>query len=82
MNALFPFSVTVGTIGIACLYGRVAAATSEAETAGIVMLLTMLTLAVIEHWVLILPIPFAKLWSWALTLRPARSRTRPHATAI
>ena len=82
MNALFPLSVTIGTIGIACLYGRVMAATSDAETAGYVMLLTMLTLAVIEHWVLILPIPFARLWSWALTLRPARSRTRPHATAI
>ena len=70
MNALFPLSVTVGTVLIVVLWQRAAApGLSEAEVAGLTFVVAMLTLAVIEHWVLILPIPFAKLWSWVLLLR-------------
>ena len=79
MNLLFPVSVTAGTIGIACLYARTTHA-AETELAGLVFLITMLTLAVIEHWVLILPIPFARLWSWALDLRKPTRHTLTGAT--
>ncbi len=70
MNALFPFSVTAGTVGIAVLVQQAMAPDiTEAAAAGLTFLVTMLTLAVIEHWVLILPIPFARLWHWALAWR-------------
>ena len=29
----------------------------------------MLALAVLEHWLLVLPLPFERLWSWVLTWR-------------
>ncbi len=76
MNTLFPFSVTIGTVWVMVLVGRLQApGLSEAGVAGLCFLITMLTLAVIEHWMLILPIPFAQLWSWALAWRrPARAR--------
>lgn len=70
MNALFPLSVTVGTVLIAVLWQQAAApGITDAARAGLTFVIAMLVLAVIEHWVLILPIPFAKLWSWVLTLR-------------
>ncbi len=76
MNALFPFSVAIGTGGVAWLIDMLQApGLSEARIAGLTFLATMLTLAVIEHWVLILPIPFTKLWGWALAWRrPATAR--------
>ncbi len=84
MNALFPVSVTVGTALIAMLVQRAAVpGVTEAAATGLTFVITMLTLAVIEHWMLILPIPFAKLWSWVLTLRrpAARKTERPRSAA-
>ena len=86
MNALFPFSVTIGTAVIVVLLQRAASpGISDAAAAGLTFVTTMLVLAVIEHWVLILPIPFAKLWSWVLTLRrptaPKAGRSRSTAAA-
>jgi putative photosynthetic complex assembly protein 2 len=70
MNGLFPISVTAGTVVIALLMQQAATpGIGEAAAAGLTFVITMLTLAIIEHWVLILPIPFAKLWSWVLTRR-------------
>ncbi len=42
--------------------------------AGLTFVIAMLALAVIEHWFLVLPLPFARLWEWALTLAPAAGR--------
>ena len=84
MNALFPVSVTLGTAGVVVLLQRAAAPElSDATYAGLVFVIAMLALAVIEHWVLILPIPFDRLWNWVLTLRrPAlREAERPRSTA-
>ncbi len=71
MNGLFPLSVAAGTIGMTALAFRLGESLTDTQTTGTVFLLTMLTLAVIEHWVMVLPIPFARLWSWALTWRKA-----------
>ena len=82
MNALFPFSVTIGTALIAVLWQSAAApGLDDAARAGLTFVITMLVLAVIEHWVLILPIPFAKLWSWVLTLRRPAKAGHPQAAA-
>ena len=69
MNALMPFSLTLGTIGTVLLW-QAAFAAPAATKPGLAMLATMLGLAVIEHWFLILPLPFARLWAWSLRFKP------------
>ena len=70
INLLFPFSITAGTAGIVALVIRLTdPALPDVAAPGLTFLATMLTLAVVEHWVLILPIPFARLWGWALAWR-------------
>ena len=41
----------------------------------------MLALAVLEHWFLVLPLPFARLWSWVLQLRRPAGNAAPAAHA-
>jgi putative photosynthetic complex assembly protein 2 len=73
MNLLFPVSVTVSTVIAALLVRSALAADASAfEVAGFVFLAALLALAILEHWFLVLPLPDAALWSWAL-----RSRSEP-----
>jgi hypothetical protein len=37
------------------------------------LLATLLTLAVIEHWFLVLPVPAEAMWNWALGGRVAKN---------
>ena len=70
MNALFPVAVTGGTILVTWLaYCAAAPGITLFHAVGLTFIVTLLALAVIEHWFLVLPIPFARLWAWALTLR-------------
>ena len=81
MNALMPVSIVAGTavtVALALRIGRPGISPSQA--AGYTCLVTMLALAVLEHWMLVLPLPFERLWSWVLNLRhPVRRvpRTGP-----
>jgi putative photosynthetic complex assembly protein 2 len=76
MNALFPISVTLGTLAFLWLLRRgVAFEASMFESAACLMLATMLALAVLEHWFLVLPVPDAALWRWAMP--PARGDDTP-----
>jgi putative photosynthetic complex assembly protein 2 len=75
MNLLMPVSLTAGTVG-AVLLVQAALATHGAAQAGLSMLATMLALAVIEHWFLILPLPFERLWAWSLRSKAQRCGTR------
>lgn len=70
MNPLFPFSVLASTIA-AVLLGQQALAPQATpfEAAGYTLLCSLLVLAILEHWLLILPLPAQKLWQWSL--RPA-----------
>jgi len=71
MNRLFPLSVTLGT-GAAALLGRAALADEVLahELIGFTVLATLMALATLEHWFLMLPLPSAALWRWSL---PGRS---------
>ena len=77
MNPLLPVSVTAGTVAatlLAVAAGR--AGVSESAAAGLTFIVSMLALAVLEHWMLVLPIPFERLWSWLLAVRqPGRAAT-------
>ncbi len=65
MNLLFPLSVTVSSV-IAGLLVSAAAAANGFAAVGLTFLATMMVLANLEHWFLVLPIPVEKLWNWSL----------------
>lgn len=66
MNWLFPFSVTLLTFALACWIERLIAAETVAGQTGFALLAGLTGLALLEHWLLILPLPDAKLWRWML----------------
>jgi hypothetical protein len=65
MNLLFPLSVTVSSV-IAGLLVSAAASSNGFMATGLTFLATMMILANLEHWFLVLPIPVEKLWNWSL----------------
>jgi len=71
MNLLFPFSVTIGTfIAVLLAQNALDPEGSVFTSAGYTLLATLMALAVIEHWFLILPIPAEALWRWSLDPAP------------
>ena len=72
MNGLFPVSVTVGTIvAIALGQKAIAADAVPFAVAGNTLLAALASLAVIEHWFLVLPLPAEALWTWSVGARSA-----------
>ena len=63
MNALFPFSVTGGTIVAWLLFERaLREGATSFEVAGFTILGALMGLAVVEHWFLVAPIDANALW--------------------
>ncbi|MEQ9608092.1 MAG: putative photosynthetic complex assembly protein PuhE [Kiloniellaceae bacterium] len=70
MNLLFPVSITVSTVALTWLVQlAIAPGASAFEVAGFTFLATMMGLAVLEHWFLVVPLPSAVLWHWGLASR-------------
>lgn len=74
MNMLFPFSVTLSTIGAVLLAQQALWNTADpARMVGFSLVTTMMVLAILEHWFLVLPVSAAKLWNsmwqWSLNSR-------------
>jgi putative photosynthetic complex assembly protein 2 len=67
MNLLFPVSVSVATV-IMCLLVDTAVEVPADGFAGVALILaaTLLALAILEHWFLVLPLADGALWRWAL----------------
>lgn len=77
INLLFPVSVTVSTVATVLIaQAAMAPGVSDFHAIGYTFVGTMMALAILEHWFLVLPLPAAALWNWSL-----RSRT-PHAPAV
>jgi putative photosynthetic complex assembly protein 2 len=70
MNLFFPVSVSVSTV-VMCLLVVSALDLSTASYVGVALMLaaTLLALAILEHWFLVLPLADAALWNWALDAR-------------
>lgn len=67
MNLLFPVSVTVATVAATWgIHLSVQAPAGSAQAVGHLLVATLLTLGVLEHWMLVMPITPATLWRWAL----------------
>jgi len=74
MNPLFPVSITVSTVVGVLLIMWAADAATAFERVGHTFMATMMVLAIVEHWFLVLPLPAGRLWSWYLKARgPSRS---------
>jgi putative photosynthetic complex assembly protein 2 len=72
LNWLFPVVVTAASV-VAFLLWQSAAASSigSFERAGFALLATLLSLAVLEHWFLVIPLPVERMWNWAMRSRGA-----------
>jgi putative photosynthetic complex assembly protein 2 len=76
INLLFPLSVTGGSLAVLLLVQQaVAPGSTGFDVAGFTFLAALMALAILEHWFLILPLPDAALWSWALQSREVRPAT-------
>ena len=70
MNPLFPASVLVSSV-VAWLIWQAAVleGIGRFEATSLIFAATLLSLAVLEHWFLVLPLPSEALWSWGLRSR-------------
>ncbi len=70
MNLLFPVSVTLSSIATLLLVqAAFSGESSSFDIAGYTLVASLMALAVLEHWLLVLPLPAAALWSWGLKSR-------------
>ena len=70
LNALFPWSVLVSTVVAVPLWqAALASGASPFEVAQYALVASLLSLAVLEHWFLVLPMPSEWLWKWGLRSR-------------
>lgn len=91
MNLFFPFAVTAATVVAAWLVGQaLAQPAGGAAATGAWLVATLLALAILEHWLLVLPLEATALWRWAMregshghaeTTTPPASSTRFSAAA-
>lgn len=73
MNLLFPVSVVAASAIAAMLWQGAITGTNAYDITSQTLLATLLTLAVIEHWFLVLPVPAEAMWNWALGARAKKN---------
>ncbi len=77
INLLFPVAVTASTALAAVLWAHAAMPhTGAFDVAKNVLAATLLSLAILEHWFMVLPLSSTALWKWAM-----RNRRKPDATS-
>ncbi|WP_295447868.1 DUF3623 family protein, partial [uncultured Thiodictyon sp.] len=70
MNPFFPVSVSISTLITGLLVQRAFAADATAfEATGYTFLATLMALAVLEHWLLVMPLPQGAIWGAGLASR-------------
>ena len=65
--------VTITTVSVLLAFAAFGHPAGSHASAGYLLLTALAILAVIEHWVLILPVRDPSLWGWAM--KPARNPT-------
>jgi putative photosynthetic complex assembly protein 2 len=67
INVFFPFSVTFGTMfWVIMIQQAIDPAATTFVTVGMMLVGAQMAVAILEHWLLVLPLP-ANLWQWSLT---------------
>jgi len=69
MNLLFPFSIALASVLAWQLGARALVADTPFESVGYSLLAMLAALALLEHWLMVLPIPSDLLWRWSLANR-------------
>ncbi|MDG1280789.1 MAG: putative photosynthetic complex assembly protein PuhE [Pseudorhodobacter sp.] len=84
VTGFFPFTISVLTIAAALLGERLWNAPTTADSVGFALLLSMLLLALLEHWFMVLPLPDEKLWRWMIpdAKPPHTDRLREDANGL
>jgi putative photosynthetic complex assembly protein 2 len=75
MNLLFPMSIVASTLVTVVLIRNGWASTHAFQRVGYALEASLLMLAVLEHWFMVLPLPSEKLWIWAFKA-PGEGRGR------
>jgi putative photosynthetic complex assembly protein 2 len=82
MNLLFPLSVTGATVvAVWLIVDATAAGATPFRMTADILLATLTTLGLIEHWLLVLPIRTSALWSWGMRSRERAPRVPATATS-
>ena len=74
MNVLFPFSIT--TLTVLCVYlvqQGIQAEPGSFQALQYFLLSAIVAMAVLEHWLMVLPISSTALWNWWLNMRDRRN---------
>ena len=80
MNLLFPFCVSAASVVLALMVMHAMnPATTPSEVLGLTLAGAMLALAILEHWMLVLPVSTSALWRWAMRKRQAAGAAGPVA---
>ena len=70
MNLLFPVSILASTLLAFLIWRDALSGYAQAfEATGLTLVGTLLTLAILEHWFIVLPLPSEALWKWGLHSR-------------
>lgn len=80
ISEFFPLSVGIASsVGGLLLYRGFAGDVPAAQATGLLLVGTIILLGVIEHWLLVLPLPVA-LWGWGVRQLPQPPATEEEAT--
>ena len=66
MNLLFPVSITLSTLVAVELVQAAWLSRTPFGVTGYSLLAALMALAILEHWFMVLPLPTATLWRWAM----------------
>ncbi len=81
MNWLFPWSVGLATLAVIPVWRTVYATSSTPfESVSAALVASLLSLAILEHWFLVLPMPSELLWKWGMVSRDNAAQPRPVRT--
>lgn len=76
MNLLFPVSVSIGTAAsVALLAPAFQASVTPFDSTAALLVGSLVALGVVEHWLMVLPLPDAALWRWAVLSEHSASNT-------
>lgn len=75
VTAAFGIGVTFLSLSTACFAHLMIAAQTAPEIVGFSLLTALAALATLEHWLMVIPLPDAKLWRWMLPALPSTSKT-------
>ncbi|SEW43784.1 putative photosynthetic complex assembly protein 2 [Cognatiyoonia koreensis] len=75
----FPIAITVLTALLAVCVERLVAAETVVTQTGFALLTALSALALLEHWLMVVPLPDAKLWRWMLPApKPITTKDENH----